>query len=325
MNRFRFTLHLVAIFAFVAFGASQAQAQATRTWVSGVGDDINPCSRTAPCKTFSGAISKTAINGEINALDPGGFGTLTATKSITVDGTGTLAGILASSVTGVTVNLTSSTIDDPLRIVRLRNISINGTGVSGTVGTRTGTRGINISSANTSQPKVIVEDCVIDNFVNEGILFASNGGSLVVRNTSIRNVGTAGIKVDSGGANLNRASVDNSSLTFGSDGIRVEDGARVSITNTVLAHNTNGLNVTNVSGSNIVNIEGSMIAENTGTGIISTGPITFSTVNVSDCLISNNATGVAASSNGRIFTSVNNTLAGNTTDGTFTAPNNTLK
>jgi len=37
---------------------------------SGVGDDANPCSRTAPCKTFAGAISKTAAAGEINCLDP---------------------------------------------------------------------------------------------------------------------------------------------------------------------------------------------------------------------------------------------------------------
>src|SRR4051812_1700969 len=79
---------------------SLAQAQATRTWVSGVGDDANPCSRTAPCKTFAGAISKTAARGEISVLDPGGFGTVNITKAITLNGTGTLAGILASSTNG---------------------------------------------------------------------------------------------------------------------------------------------------------------------------------------------------------------------------------
>src|SRR4051794_1913927 len=76
--------------------AATANAQATRTWVSGVGDDANPCSRTAPCKTFSGAISKTAACGEISVLDPGGFGVVTITKSITINGTGTLAGILSA-------------------------------------------------------------------------------------------------------------------------------------------------------------------------------------------------------------------------------------
>src|SRR5947209_5662739 len=83
---------------------SPASAQATRTWVSGVGDDVNPCSRTAPCKTFAGAISKTATAGEINCLDPGGFGTLTITKSIAVVCTGTLGSVLASGVPGITVN-----------------------------------------------------------------------------------------------------------------------------------------------------------------------------------------------------------------------------
>src|SRR5688572_20560126 len=83
----------------------QAHAQATRTWVSGVGDDANPCSRTAPCKTFAGAISKTATGGQINTLDPGGFGGVTITKAITIaaEGTGE-AGVLVSGTNGIIVN-----------------------------------------------------------------------------------------------------------------------------------------------------------------------------------------------------------------------------
>src|SRR6187200_1921215 len=77
-------------------GVAPASAQATRTWVSGVGDDVNPCSRTAPCKTFAGAISKTARGGEINCLDPGGYGAVTITKSITLDCTGTQGSILGA-------------------------------------------------------------------------------------------------------------------------------------------------------------------------------------------------------------------------------------
>src|SRR5947208_4349132 len=82
--------------------ATGAYAQATRTWVSGVGDDVNPCSRTAPCKTFAGAISKTAAGGEIDALDDAGYGAVTITKSLTIDGGGHLASILASGSLGVT-------------------------------------------------------------------------------------------------------------------------------------------------------------------------------------------------------------------------------
>src|ERR1700681_2321551 len=91
----------------VCFGAmtAQASAQATRTWVSGVGDDANPCSRTAPCKTLPGAISRTAAGCEIDALDPGGFGTLTITKAITINGGGAqVASVLASGVPGISIS-----------------------------------------------------------------------------------------------------------------------------------------------------------------------------------------------------------------------------
>src|SRR4028119_1848264 len=106
--------------------APSAEAQATRTWVSGVGDDVNPCSRTAPCKTYAGAISKTATNGEISTLDPGGFGTVTITKSITIEGTQGqgYGSILHTSTTGVTINFDSFSAANPPerhKTQRLRN------------------------------------------------------------------------------------------------------------------------------------------------------------------------------------------------------------
>ncbi|WP_374456318.1 PASTA domain-containing protein [Nocardioides sp.] len=117
----------------IAFTAPAAHAQATRTWVSGVGDDVNPCSRTAPCKTFAGAISKTAAGGTISALDSAGFGAVTITKSIILDGTGTQASILATGTNGVVI--TSDTAD-----VVLRNLDITGsnptTGCGGLSGVR---------------------------------------------------------------------------------------------------------------------------------------------------------------------------------------------
>src|ERR687894_1748592 len=100
MTKLRFTMQTLALSAFMLALASMAQAQATRTWVSGVGDDVNPCSRTAPCKTWAGAISKTATNGEINALDAGGFGAVTIVKSITIDGGESFSSILAAGTTG---------------------------------------------------------------------------------------------------------------------------------------------------------------------------------------------------------------------------------
>src|SRR5437899_12390623 len=124
--------HVAAVasvfFAFCAF-TPLAHAQATRTWVSGVGDDANPCSRTAPCKTFAGAISKTAAAGEIDALDPGGFGAVTITKSMTIDGISGLSGIVVSGTNGINVNAAASDV------VILRNLDINGIG-SGLNGVR---------------------------------------------------------------------------------------------------------------------------------------------------------------------------------------------
>src|ERR1700681_4525125 len=105
MKNLRFALGMLSVLVIVLTAASLSQAQATRTWVSGVGDDVNPCSRTAPCKTFAGAISKTSMGGEIDALDPGGFGTVTISKSITIDGTGTLGSILAAGATGININI----------------------------------------------------------------------------------------------------------------------------------------------------------------------------------------------------------------------------
>src|SRR5881628_730875 len=106
MSKLRFALNILAVAVFGLAISSVAQAQATRTWVSGVGDDANPCSRTAPCKTFAGAISKTAKDGEISVLDPGGFGTVTITKSITINGTHGqgYGSILAALTNGVIIN-----------------------------------------------------------------------------------------------------------------------------------------------------------------------------------------------------------------------------
>src|SRR5688500_10848454 len=99
------TFLLVTALAF----AGQAHSQATRTWISGVGDDVNPCSRTAPCKTFAGAISKTAAGGEINCLDPGGFGAVTIVKAMTISCPYTEGGALAGG-NGIVINAAATDV-----------------------------------------------------------------------------------------------------------------------------------------------------------------------------------------------------------------------
>src|SRR5438128_5357999 len=171
MNKFRFTINALAIAIFTFAFASMAQAQATRTWVSGVGDDVNPCSRTAPCKTFAGAISKTALGGVINAIDSGGFGTVTITKSITIDGSGVLAGILAAMTNGININITNPI--DTAKAVRIRGLTIDGVG--------TGIQGINVVATNS----VTIEETVIDGFTKNGLIAVA--GDIHVTNTAIRN------------------------------------------------------------------------------------------------------------------------------------------
>ena len=120
MTKFYPTIKAVLVTSFILALATVAQAQATRTWVSGVGDDLNPCSRTAPCKTFAGAISKTAKDGEISVLDPGGYGAVTITKSIYINGThgAGYGSIIASLVNGIVINITDAA--DVRKAVRLR-------------------------------------------------------------------------------------------------------------------------------------------------------------------------------------------------------------
>src|SRR5215471_5336436 len=128
-KKFMRKINLLGALVIVLLGTTLMSAQASRTWVSGVGDDANPCSRTAPCKTFAGAISKTAPGGEIDALDPGGFGALTITKAITLDGGGgQVASVLVAGTNGIVV------VAGANDVVIIRNLRINGISGSGNGG-----------------------------------------------------------------------------------------------------------------------------------------------------------------------------------------------
>jgi hypothetical protein len=283
-------------------GASLANAQVTRTWVSGVGDDLNPCSRTAPCKTFAGAISKTATNGEIDALDPGGYGAVTITKSIWIDGTGTYASILGSGTTGIIVNLTAN--PDVLKIVRLREISINGAGSSA----RSGIRGINVSNVNTSQPRVALDNVIIDNFVNEGILFNSNGGHLTINNSMIRNNGTAGLRVDSNGANPVFVTIGHTQFEHNAqEGVRFEDAVRGTMNFSSASNNTlNGVAVISTTASQL-EIANSTIANNGQNGVFSINGT--STIRIAQNEIINNVSnGLAIQNGGQLCSNTRNRI-----------------
>ncbi|HEX5398775.1 MAG TPA: right-handed parallel beta-helix repeat-containing protein [Verrucomicrobiae bacterium] len=221
---------LPALVALLCFGVNpSAQAQATRTWVSGVGDDANPGSRTAPCKTYAGAISKTAAGGEIDALDPGGFGAVTITKSITIDGNGTLASILASGTTGITVSVGASDM------VTIRNLAIN-VSFSGLNGIRVVAGGV-----------VRLENCVIFGGTQNGVDFepSTANAQLIVDHCRIYDFsGGAGVYANPTGTNATVV-IENSTIEQCGAGVNAAAGT-VTISDSTVADNSGaGLAATN--------------------------------------------------------------------------------
>ena len=316
MNKLRFFISTLAIAIFAFAFASMAQAQATRTWVSGVGDDVNPCSRTAPCKTWAGAISKTFIHGEIDALDPGSYGTVTITKSMTLDGTGNFAFTLASGTNGININIAPGNINDPFREVIIRGLSINGSGPSGAIGTRTGLNGINITSNGAAI--VQVEDSIIQSFSQNGInILGSSDVNLNVNNTQIKNCTGAGIIADTS-AGIARVTMRNSSITNCGTGLNAKRNSRVGMINSTLAFNSIGLLVEGNGGTAIAVLEFCQIANNTGNGIQAGGGSATnpSVARISNLIIHNNAgSGVSIQTNGSVESFLNNKIVGNNPDG----------
>jgi len=295
---------LRAIFAFfvlaILLAVPAVQAQATRTWVSGVGDDANPCSRTAPCKTFAGAISKTAAGGEISVLDPGGFGGVTITKAITINGDGTLAGVLVSGTNAIIVN---AGVND--RVV-LRGLSILGVG--------TGINGIRFLAGKS----LTVENVTISGFTTRGIdMSMSTSSKLIVRDTAITNVPT-GVFVATTGGNLANASLDNVHLTSTTNGLEGSNNSRVTISNSVISGNTSN-GVLSSTATSRVNVDGCQISFNDLAGV--NASVSGAIIRIANNEIYNNNTGILVAAGASVESAGNNRNQGNVTDG---APNGTL-
>ncbi len=297
----RLTLSALAAFLLTIAFASQTNAQATRTWVSGVGDDVNPCSRTAPCKTFAGAISKTAAGGEINVIDPGGFGAVTITKGITIDGNGAHASILHSGTNGVIVNATANDV------VILRNLSING------AGTTLGVDGIRYLAGK----ELHVENCRLQRVSDDGIdvrlsSTVQASGFLKVLDTVISDAANASITIEpSNGEPVVSVVIERSQLTNGQFGIYAGGGSRVTIRNSIVSNQTLfGLTAEAASGNSQLTAENNLIT-NCGTGIRAGTGATFT--RLSNNVIYNNTTGLSVSG-GTCNSFGNNKIKGNSTD-----------
>lgn len=309
--------------SFLFLPATQAQAQATRTWVSGVGDDVNPCSRTAPCKTFAGAISKTAAGGEISVLDPGGFGGVTITKaiSITNDGAGE-AGILVAGTNGITVNAGSQDV------VRLHGLVIDGgkdfTSLAGIRFLAGGelhvencliknfqgpSAGFGIQFTNATPANLYVSDTVIVHNVN-----GQGGGGILIKPTS-----NGGVK-----AVLNRVQSYNNLFGIKVDGSTSTNPIRVQMLDSVMATNVfNGAWVVSSAGADsfIISINSAMV-NNQLNGVLADGAKAH--ILLSGSTMTSNDVGVAAANSGILASYKNNNINANFTDNGTIPPANIL-
>jgi hypothetical protein len=308
MHRISLPVTFATTLLVIALQAAPTHAQATRTWVSGVGDDANPCSRTAPCKTFAGAISKTAPSGEIDCLDPGGFGAVTITKSITIDCGGTFGSVLAALTNGININGAGITVN-------LRNLSINGAG--------SGLIGINFISGNS----LTLTNVNIMNFNAGsaiGVLFAPNAANTIleVNNSVITSNGIApttggGIVVQPAVGGNAVVVISDSRLENNSDAVKansVSGGVTMTVRESTLANNR-GSGINSISGNAIIlMVDRATISNNFQNGVVSSGGNSLVRINAS--AISGNATGVSSVAGGVLRSYKNNAINGNGVDGT---------
>ena len=297
-----------------------ASAQATRTWVSGTGDDNNPCSRTLPCKSFGNTIAKTAAGGEINCLDPGGFGAVTITKSISIICDDVFGNVMVMGTNGIIINVPAGSY------VTLSGFSLDGLGNSGNPGmhgiyifqggnislrnmTITGFReGYGVNFVPTATSKLTMSNVTLTE--NGTTDFTTTGGVLVRPAAGI----TATMTINNSRLQNN----DNIAVRLDTVGI-VGSAINATIDSSVVSGNTNGVLAKSSPSSGVIKlmINRTLFDDNSGVGLISNG--SASNVRISNSVISNNGTGVSLLSSANLTSYGNNVFDGNTTDGGFTA------
>jgi len=294
MRTLRLLCHTAAFAVIFFLSSSLVQAQATRTWVSGVGDDANPCSRTAPCRTFAGAHAKTAAGGEIDCLDAGSFNTVTITNSLTIDCGGGDAGqvgaITAAGANGIVVAASAGDV------VTLRNLTINGIG--------SGINGIRLLSGTLLH----IQSVGISNFTMNGIdVNMTTGAQMTLRNVSIGDVGASGVNLTDTVAFS--AALDNVQISNAVTGVHASANSKAALIRCSIIGTLTGLNADAANAE--INADTTLLAYG-GTGVTASGG---GLARISNSNLNNNGTGV--SGNVGSFTPGTNRFASNSSDGSF--------
>lgn len=307
--------HIFASLVFLtglAFGSSPATAQSTRTWVSGVGDDANPCTRSNPCKTFAGAISRTVAGGEINCIDAGGYGVLMITKAISIVCLAGEAGVLANGTDGITINA------GPSDAIVLSGIDFEG--LNG------GSNGINFVNGGS----LTLTNSSIRNFQKNGIRFAPNSNAaLHVTNTMIGNSGQsgvyAGIYIQPSGTTTATVTITQTQISEATYGI-VADGSTTTgaingvIRDSEISNNAqNGITANNGTAARVsLMLDRIAVSGNGVSGLTATGALAG--MLVGNSAVFGNHAGLVRTPNAVLVSYGNNRINGNYgADGTFSS------
>jgi hypothetical protein len=284
-----------------AFQAAPAQAQ-SRVFVAAQGLDTNPCTFAQPCRTFQHAHDVLASNGEIDVLDPAGYGTINITKAISIQGHG-FSGISAPSGTAITINAAASDK------ISLRGLLLDGVG--------SGNAGI-VFGAGAS---LDVQECLIRNFTIDGLDFIPSAtSSLVVTNSIFASNAINGIVVAGAGSPsgvLDHVVVERNAA----DGLQF-GAALFTVSDSVIANNGNhGVNVNTQQNPAAVMLRNVVVSNNNkivpSSGVKAGGAL--SVIRITKSTITGNNLGFEAGGGGLIISGGDNFVAGNTTDGVPTS------
>ncbi len=282
-----------------------------RTFVSTGGNDASPfCSLASPCRGFTAAVAAVAPGGEVVALDSGGYGSFTISKSVTVTApAGVYAGIsVFPGSDGIVINM-------PGVVVALKGLTINGQG---------GNSGITFAQGS----ELTVENCEIANVGGganaAGILVQASGGRAVVRDTIIRHMLNVGIWVMQGYPQNTTLVADNVALhNANSFGIYVGGGGAAAAAEAYLSHVTvTGSSSTGIAaatafgGPAFASVTNSTISGN-ATGVLASGPGTKLTVATS-AIVRNAGVGLLQTSPATLLSRGDNTVQDNNGGGAQT-------
>jgi hypothetical protein len=298
-----------------ASSADQFSYGFARTWVSGTGDDTSQCVVDAPCLTFAAAMALTLPGGEIDALDPGDFGPVTITKSLSIVGNQDAVSALSPTSGGTSGIVVTAGAND---VVNLRGLIFNGfagTGASGVVFN--------------SGAKLRIKGCTFLGFAGGGITFSPGAGSaatakMVVESSNILGSGSGVVVSPSAGiaanVQLTHLRTDgNSGDGVIADGTAGGGAISVAIDNASIGFNAgNGINAVSGSGSVTIDIIRSAIETNGLAGILSNqSGGGSSSVTVGSSQIHGNGVGMQSGGGGVLLSYGNNQMTGNGTNGVF--------